>query len=143
MSTIPLLIEKHPDDYTGLPFLTLIRYNNTEFLAVVDNITEGELRLYHVEECSQYGIDVTTFLKHVLDWHNDHQSIPLSVYLSSSSLTPSYGQIYKSFNVEFISRIIGPIPKYKLRTQSTTRKRKRKSPQENSKYTIKAIQDLG
>lgn len=139
MSSIPLIIENHPDNYQGLPFLTLIKYNNQDFLVVIDNITDGELRLYQIEECEQYGINLNEFLNNVIDWYESCQHLPLSVYLSGIDLTPRYSHIYKSFNIEFVSRAIGPIPKYKLKPISSTKKRKRKQPSTPTKYSIKTI----
>ncbi len=142
MHVIPLITEDHPRDYDGLPFLTLVRYHNIDYLTIVDNVTSGEMRLYIIDECGPNGIDIPELLGRVSNWHTHYNNIPLSVYMSMNGWTSEYSPLYKTLSIEFISRIIGPTPKFKLKPISPVKKRKRKPVTELSRYVIRDVIEI-
>ena len=46
---LPLIIEPHPADYVGYPFITLIEYRDTHLLGIIDNATDKALKTWDRE----------------------------------------------------------------------------------------------
>ncbi len=126
-NAIPLFVEPHPKDYTGLPFITLIQYRKTPLLAIIDNITDSMIQAYVLDWCGPEDIREDILLTIVSDWYyNNRQNYPISVEFARRGMTDQLSKIYKTLNIEFISRVIGPINKFSMTTVKSVKRRRKK-----------------
>lgn len=127
-TTAPLIIEPHPKDYVGLPFLTLIQYRKQPMLAIIDNITDDVIRAYVLDLCGPEQINEEHIIITAAEWYQQNRhNFPLSVEFSRRGLTPTTSKIYRSLNVDFISRIIGPVPKFPMDAVKSVKRRRRRA----------------
>lgn len=127
---IPLIIEPHPADYTGYPFITLIQYRDEHILSIVDNADEKLIKAFVLDRCGPERIDEESIIRVADDWYEYHRSeYPLSFEFSRLSMSGVTSRIYKRFNMEFVTRVIGPLYKFPMdKVESTKRRRKKKIP---------------
>lgn len=124
---IPLVIEPHPNDYFGYPFITLIQYRKSPLLAIVDNATTEYIHAFVLDLCGPEGVDEEAVLTTAIEWHkNNSKSFPISIGFSRAGMTKDTSKIYRSLNVEFISRVIGPVPLYEMSEIKSVKRRRRK-----------------
>lgn len=130
---VPLIVEQHPDDYTGLPFITLIQYNKQSHLTIIDNAVEKTINAFVLDLCGPEDIDQQALFEVVTEWYeNNRDNHPLSIAFSMLGLTGTVSGIYKTFNIDFVSRVIGPMPKFNMQPQKSIRRRKRKDIPKNA-----------
>lgn len=123
----PLIVEPHPDDYSGYPFITLIQYNKEHLLTVVDNSNDDVVNAYVLDLCGPEEVDEQTIVEAVNDWyHTRKDRYPLSFEFSIRGMSGMTSKIYKSFNTDFITRVIGPLPTFNMEPLKNVRRRKRK-----------------
>lgn len=131
---IPLLVEEYPADYKGYPFLTLIKYRESEILVVVDNVTHKDIKAYVVDFCETEGINEDEFIKLVADWYEFRsRKFPLSIEFSRLGLTEQMSNILKVYNIDFVTRVIGILPMYEMSKVFSVKRRKRKTVDKNIK----------
>jgi hypothetical protein len=124
----PLIIEQHPADYTGFPFVTLIQYRKQPMLAIVDNIKDDVMFVFVLDLCEPARVNEEMLISAATEWYENNRSkFPISIEFSQRGLTPHTSRIYRALNVEFISRIIGPVPKYPMSTTKSIKRRRRKT----------------
>jgi hypothetical protein len=124
---VPLIIEPHPVDYVGLPFLTLVQYRKQPMLAIIDNLDTDAIRAYVLDMCGPEDIDEEVILTAAAEWYaTNRHDIPVSIEFSRMGLTPLTTRIYRVLNVEFVSRIIGPVPKFPMNTVKSVKRRRRR-----------------
>ncbi len=122
----PLIVESHPASYTGFPFITLIQYHKDILLTVVDNVTDEYIKAYVLDLCTAEGIDEERLMNLALQWyHKDHKT-PFSVFLSLNGVSSQMSKVCRTYPIEYISRIIGPIHRFPFSAPKNTRKRRRK-----------------
>lgn len=135
-TVVPLIIETHPQDYTGFPFITLIQYRKQPMLAIVDNADEEVIRAFVLDLCGPEQVDEETIIHAAAEWYaesrNDH---PISIEFSRRGLTPLTSRIYRALNIEFVSRVIGPVAKFPLNTVKSIKRRRRKAISPNVEVT--------
>lgn len=125
---IPLVVETHPKDYKGYPFITLLQHRKAHILAIVDNMDSDTIKAYVLDLCGPESLDEQLLIDVAATWYkNSRTKYPISVEFSKLGLTPQVSKIYKSFNVEFITRVIGPVPKFPIDAVKNIRRRRRKS----------------
>lgn len=123
----PLIIEAYPKDYSGYPFITLIQYRKQHMLTIVDNIFENIIKAYVLDLCNPEGVDEETIILIATEWYKNSKSLfPLSIEFSRRGMTAQTSKIYREFNTEFISRIIGPVPKFPINEIKSSKRRRRK-----------------
>lgn len=134
---IPLFVEEYPIDYKGYPFLTLIKYRDTEILVVVDNITHKDIKAYVIDSCDTEGINEEKFINMVAEWY-EHRSrrFPLSIEFSRMGLTPYMSKILKVYNIDFVTRVIGVLPMYEMNKVHSVKRRKRKLVDKNIRISV-------
>lgn len=126
-TNVPLIIEPHPKDYSGFPFITLIQYRKSPMLVIVDNADEEVIRTFVLDLCGPEQVDEELVITAAQDWYTENRSNwPISIEFSRRGLTPITSKIYRALNVEFVSRIIGPVPKYPMGTVKSIKRRRRK-----------------
>lgn len=125
--SVPLIVEPHPANYTGLPFITLIQYRKQPMLVIVDNADDEVVRTYVLDLCGPEHVDEEVVIQVAMDWFTtNRQNYPISVEFSRRGMTPITSKVYRALNIEFVSRIIGPVPKYPMNTVKSIKRRRRK-----------------
>lgn len=123
----PLIIEAYPKDYSGYPFITLIQYKKQHMLTIVDNIYEDVIKAYVLDLCIPEGVSEEKIITVAAEWYKTNKDLfPLSIEFSKRGMTTQTSKIYREFNIEFISRIIGPVPSFPINTVKSCKKRRRK-----------------
>ncbi len=125
--TVPLIVESHPTDYTGYPFITLIQYRKNHVLAIVDNSDDQSIKLYVLDLCGPERVKEEKIIEVAAHWYETSKTVhPLSVEFSKRGLTQEAGKIYRTFNTEFVTRVIGPLPRFEMSEVTRIKRRKRK-----------------
>ena len=126
---VPLIVEPHPDDYDGYPFITLIQYRDKHILTIVDNSDDKIIGAYVLDLCSPVGLDEELIISFVADWYEDKSSVyPLSIEFSKNGISQRMSDIYRTFNIDFVTRVIGPLPRFNMSEQSIRRRKKKSVP---------------
>ena len=126
-SSVPLIVEPHPADYKGFPFITLIQYRKQPMLTIVDNIVDDLIQVFALDLCGPECVDEELIIAVATEWYSTNKhNFPISFEFSRRGLVSETSKIYRSLNVEFISRVIGPVPKYPMTTTKSIKRRRRK-----------------
>lgn len=127
---VPLIIESHPDDYDGYPFITLIRYRDHNNLTIVDNATDKMIYAFVLDLCTPEGLNEERVITTVAEWYEiAADRYPLSFEFSKRGISGDLSKIYRTFNIDFVQRVIGPLPKFNIsETKSVKRRRKKTIP---------------
>jgi len=127
--TIPLITEPHPDNYDGYPFITLIRYNDENTLNIIDNVVNKQIIAYNLNICAASSIDEILVVTIAEEWfYSDrHKRFPLSVEFSRLGYASHMSPIIRCYPTEFVTRVIGPLPEYKMGGVFKSKKKKKKS----------------
>lgn len=142
-TTVPLIIEPHPKDYSGFPFVTLIQYRKQPMLVIVDNADEQIIRAFVLDLCGPEHVDEELIIQAAAEWYGTNRgNFPISIEFSRKGITSATTKIYRSLNVEFVSRIIGPVPKYPMNTVKSIKRRRRKPISPGVEITQKSAEEL-
>lgn len=124
---VPLIVENHPDDYQGYPFITLIQYRKSHVLSIVDNSDDQSIKLYVLDLCGPEHVKEEKVIEIAAQWYETSRTLhPLSVEFSRRGVTSETGRIYRTFNTEFVTRVIGPLPRFEMNEIIRVKRRKRK-----------------
>lgn len=122
----PLIVEPHPDNYNGYPFITLIQYYQEHILCIVDNVSDKMIKAFVLDHCSNVGIDEEHVIAIASEWFNKNKDKhPLSIEFSIRGI--SLSPIYRSFNIEYVTRVIGPMSQYDMGDNVKIRRRRKKT----------------
>jgi hypothetical protein len=125
--TVPLILESHPKDYTGYPFLTLVQYHKVPMLVIVDNRDGDTVKVFVLDMCSPEGVDEEMLFKTAIYWYeNNRNNFPISIEFSKMGIAEQTSKIYRVLNLEFVSRVIGPFPLFPMNTVKSIKRRRRK-----------------
>jgi hypothetical protein len=120
----PLIIEKIIDE-TNLYFLSVIEFRRMEYLGVINDITATHIKAYTFENIRPNSIQSQDFLSLIIQWYYaDSFRKPLSISLSQNGMTGLTAPLYKSFELNGVSRIIGNPFIFSQFTECSTKKRK-------------------
>jgi hypothetical protein len=123
----PLVVEPHPDDYEGYQFITLIRYNDKSFLNIVDNVSKKYIYGYVIDLCGPERFDEETLIEIADEWYQTNgDRYPISIEFSRRGLSESTENILRAFPLDYVTRVIGPLPHFNMDGPSKIRKRKKK-----------------
>lgn len=137
---VPLVVENHPKQYKGFPFITYIQFHNSDVLALIDNVHNKQIQCYVLDLCQPEEIDEAALIEVASRWYADHSHrVPLSVFMNQLGLDSSSNKIYRTYNIEFITRIVGPLFTYPINEVVVTRRKKRKSPGPQQKPKVVSI----
>jgi hypothetical protein len=124
---IPLIIENHPDTYEGYPFITLIQYRDQHHLTIVDNATQKTIKVFALDLCGPEQVNEETIINVANQWYlNNKDRYPLSFEFSRLQLSEMVEKVYRTFNIEFVTRVIGPLPKFEMAEVHKIKRRRRK-----------------
>lgn len=120
----PLIIERISDN-SNYGFLSVIEFRREEYLGIIDNITSTHVKAYTFEDIKPNSIAVNDFLTKIIRWYYAESfSKPLSVSLSKTGLTGITAPLYKSFDLNSVSRIVGNPFLYPQFNEVSIKKRK-------------------
>ena len=123
----PLIIEHHPSTYTGYPFITLVQYRDKQFLTIVDNVLDKKIKAYVLDYCGPEKVDEEYVIASAASWYeNNREEYPLSVEFARLGVMSDFTKIFRSFNVEFVTRVIGPLPTFEMGVVHSVKRRRRK-----------------
>lgn len=137
----PLIVEAHPEDYDGYDFITLIQYNDVSHLTIIDNTDKKFINCYVLDLCKTVGIREDSVIETAQMWYeNSHDDYPISIEFSKLGMTDIVSQIQRSFSIDFVTRVIGPLPQFSMKGTVKVRKRKRKPLPDGVKIVQKRLQ---
>lgn len=125
---VPLIVEPHPEDYNGYPFITLIQYRKEHILTLVDNSDAKTVKAYVLDMCGPTNVNEELLISVAKEWYEGdglHRH-PVSFTLSRYGIANEASKIYRSFNIEHITRVIGPLPKFEMKEVKSVKRRRRK-----------------
>lgn len=125
---VPLIIEPHPKEYVGYPFITLIQYRDEHILSIIDNADDKHIKAYVLDRCGPEQISEEMIIQIADKWYeNNSEKYPISFEFSRLQLSSVTHKIYKKFNMEFVTRVIGPLYKFPMNKVESTKRRRKKS----------------
>jgi hypothetical protein len=121
-----MIVESHPMEYHGYSFITLIQFKDRNLLTVVDNYNRKTVKAYVLDFCEAEQVDELTVINVANNWYDDGKpTYPISVEFSKNHLTPTVSKIYRTYAVESIVRVIGPLFSFEMdQVQKIRRKRR-------------------
>lgn len=125
----PLIIEDHPEDYEGYPFITLIQYSNDqEILAIVDNSNDKSISAFVLDICYPEKIDEKKLINIASEWYYSgrKEEYPLSIEFSRRDISEEMSRIFRIYTIDFVTRIIGPLPRFNMTNKPKIKRRRRK-----------------
>jgi hypothetical protein len=138
----PLIVEAHPENYEGYKFITLIRYNDDNFLTIVDNSNKKFIDCYVLDLCKTTNVKEEYVIEVTQEWYdNSRTAYPVSIEFSKKGLTPQFSKILKRFSVDYVTRVIGPLPYFNMKGATKVRKRKRKPVPEGIRIVQKKLRN--
>ena len=100
---VPLVVENHPKQYKGFPFITYIQFHNSDVLALIDNVHNKQIQCYVLDLCQPEEIDEAALIEVASRWYADHSHrVPLSVFMNQLGLDSSSNKIYRTYNLGFL-----------------------------------------
>lgn len=124
---LPLIVEKHPADYNGYPFITLLQYRDQHLLGIIDNTTDKMIKAYILDLCGPTHVNEEQVIGIADVWYEKSKDqYPLSFEFSKLGLSDAVKEIYRSFAIGFVTRVIGPLPRFEMNEVKSIKRRKRK-----------------
>ncbi|TFG96110.1 hypothetical protein E4H12_11805 [Candidatus Thorarchaeota archaeon] len=124
----PLVVEPYPRDYSGLPFLTLIQFRKQPMLVIIDNVNDQAIKAYVLDLCGPEHVNEEKVIGAAQEWfEKDNINFPVSIEFSRRGMTEETSRIYRTFDVEFVSRVIGPAPEFPMGVIKSVKRRRRKA----------------
>ena len=125
---IPLIVEDHPEDYDGYPFITLLQYRKEHVLTLIDNADEKQIRHFALDLCGPAKVNEERLIEVAKSWwENRREQYPISFEFSRLGMTNEVCSIYRTYNIEYVTRVIGPLPKFQMSETTSVKRRKRKA----------------
>lgn len=136
----PLIIEEHPNNYNGYEFITLVNYIDKRYLCIIDNVTKKHIVSYVLDSCAVNNVCEKEVIDIAYEWYTDEsKNYPISIEFSRLGISEDMSSILRLFSIDYVTRVIGPLPKYDMTGPIKVRKRKRKPIPANMEYTVKRI----
>jgi len=124
---LPLIVENHPKNYDGYPFITLIQYRDQEVLGIVDNTTDKMIKAYILDLCGPTEVDEENIINVASMWYVESKDrYPLSFEFSKQGMSEEVRGIYRSYAIGFVTRVIGPLPRFEMGEVKSVKRRRRK-----------------
>lgn len=137
----PLIVEDYPENYTGYPFITLIQYRKEHLISIVDNVDDKSIRAYVLDMCGPAMISEELVIGYTLEWYESglNETLPISIEFSRQGITDSTSKILRTLNLDFVTRVIGPFPKFETKKVRSVKRRRRKAIPEGMDVIIKNV----
>lgn len=125
--SMPLIVEPHPPEYEGYPVITLIQFRQQHILTIVDNSDDKTIDAYVLDQCGPARVDEEEIITLAQHWYDNNKELyPISIEFSRNGVSSATSKIYRSFSTEFVSRVIGPLPKFEMSEPISIKRRRRK-----------------
>lgn len=135
---LPLIVEDHPKEYKGYPFITLMQYRDLHTLLIIDNATDKNIEGFVLDLCGPESVNEELVIETTADWFNSHRDrFPVSFYFSQMGVSEEFSKIFRTYPVDFVTRIIGPMPKFDMESGSSIKRRRKKHLPSNIKLIRK------
>jgi hypothetical protein len=122
---IPTLIIEHVSDRGNLHLLSLLEHRRERYLVIVDNVSSETITAYVLDYAQQEGVDLRTFIELAETWLKTTEgTYPLSFELSRLGLTSAARRIYKTFDLAYVTRLVGRSFAFDLTTPVRVRRRR-------------------
>lgn len=121
----PLIVEKIMDT-SNLCFISLIEYKRENFLGIIDNISDTELNAFILNYAKPEIISKDEFIRFAIRWfYQSSEKYPLSFEFAKLGLSSKIQPLYKTFELNHVSRIVGkPFIFEKLNTATKIKRRR-------------------
>jgi len=124
----PLIVEEHPKNYDGYEFITLIKYNDQNFLTIVDNVNNNQIVAYVLDYCQHAKIDEEKIINIANHWYENHRNeYPISIEFFKKGVADDMSKLIRRFTTDYVVRVIGPIYNFNMKGPVKIRRRKKKS----------------
>lgn len=140
-----LIPEAHPATFQGYEFLTLVRFNDEDYITIIDNVVKGEIVAYVMDFCRK-EFDARpeeteeAIVKVAIDWYeNNRTNYPISVEFARQGLSSISSRIVRKFPVDFVTRVIGPLPEFNMGAPHKVKKRKKKAIPKNVEVIYRTL----
>lgn len=122
---VPSLIIEHVSDRGNLHLLSMLEHRKDKYLVIIDNIDDENITAYVLDYAQQEGIDLRTFIDIAEGWLEKQDSAyPLSFEFSRLGLTEATRRIYKTFDLAYVTRLIGRPFVFELTKPAKIRRRR-------------------
>jgi hypothetical protein len=123
---IPSLKIETLNDRGNFLYLSLIEYKRETYLCVVDEVTEDTISAFVLDYAEQENIKISAFLSFVTRWfYSNSDNYSLSTELAKLGLSEHMSPIYKTFEITYVTRIVGNPFSFKKPKSTTKVKRRR------------------
>jgi hypothetical protein len=96
-------------------------------LTIVDNADEDDIKAFVLDYCGAEGVNEENLIVAAAEWYQESKSaFPVSIEFSRRGMTAETSKIFRSLNIEFVSRVIGPLPKFPMGAAKSVKRRRRK-----------------
>jgi hypothetical protein len=96
------------EDTGTASFISLIECKGQHYLCIIDRISQTEITAYVLDFAEAENIPIHHFLSIANIWfYGSSDRHPLSVELAKKGLTDVLSPIYKTFDINFVSRVVG------------------------------------
>lgn len=103
----------------------MLEHRRDKYLVIVDNIDSEAITAYVLDYAQQEGVDLRAFISLAEDWlENSDGEYPLSFELSRLGLTNVARRIYKTFDLAYVTRLVGRAFSHDLTTPTRVRRRR-------------------
>lgn len=110
----PLIIEELQESANYL-YLTLVEYKKEKYLTIIDNIQGSDLTAFVLDSAEAESVDVNWLLQVATRWYyKSSHRYPLSFEFARLGARNSVTPILKTFNIDYVSRMIGKIFVYDI-----------------------------
>lgn len=123
--TVPIIIEPYPEDYNGYPFITLLQYKHDYVLTIVDNVSIKKVSALVLDRCGPEQVNEQEIVNIADEWYTSGCKYPLSIEFSKRNMVGITSRLFRSFELEYITRVIGPLPQYNMEVSQIKRRRKK------------------
>lgn len=122
---IPTLIIEHVSDRGNLHLLSMLEHRRDRYIVIVDNIDSENITAYVLDYAQQEGVDLSAFIQIAEEWlQKSNGEYPLSFELSRLGLTEATRRIYKTFDLAYVTRLVGRAFERDLTTPTRVRRRR-------------------
>lgn len=122
-----IIVEKHADTYTGYPFISLIQCKQRSVITIIDNSDDKQIKSYVLDLCGTENISEHALILAANYWFENNVDLyPVSIEFAKNDLLESASKILKIYNIDTITRIVGPVFHYPANTVTYVKKRKRR-----------------
>ena len=121
---IPELIIEHLAPESTLNCLSLLEHRTDQYLVIIDNIQDDLVTAYVLDYAIQEGINLEKFMEIAQTWAATGPEYPLSFELSKLGVTSGTRNIYKTFDLAYVTRLVGRAFTFDLCTPEKIRRRR-------------------